>query len=82
MFLFSALSHISRPMSKAESHFSARTSRRGPASIIRTDYMSQDEEPTPTFMYPHLQVMEIQRYSILCIVFYIVRLLVTKRKNA
>lgn len=50
-------------MSKTESHISARTSRRGPASVIRTDYMSQDEEPTPTFMYPHLQVIDYIIYN-------------------
>lgn len=54
--MFSALSYLSRPMSKTESHVSARTSRRGPASVIRTDIISQDEDPSPTFMYPHLQV--------------------------
>lgn len=58
LFLFRALSLMSRPMSKTESHLSARTSRRGPASVIRTDYMGQDEEASPTFMYPHLQVID------------------------
>ncbi|KAJ8912901.1 hypothetical protein NQ315_017231 [Exocentrus adspersus] len=50
------LSHMSRPMSKTESHLSVPQSRRGPPSVMRNDYLTQDEEPGPTFMYPHLQV--------------------------
>nr|CAH7724911.1 unnamed protein product [Callosobruchus chinensis] len=49
-------SHINRPMSKTESHLSMTMSRRGPPSVVRADYLSQDEEPGPSFMYPHLQV--------------------------
>ncbi|KAF2879508.1 hypothetical protein ILUMI_26662 [Ignelater luminosus] len=52
----SALSQISRPMSKAESHLSAPLSRRGP-SIIRSDY--REDEVGPSFIYPHLQVCEL-----------------------
>nr|XP_023024369.1 ATP-binding cassette sub-family G member 8-like [Leptinotarsa decemlineata] len=52
----SVMSQISRPMSKTESHVSIPLSRRGPPSVLRTDYLSQDEEPETTFMYPHLQV--------------------------
>ncbi|EFA09595.1 ATP-binding cassette sub-family G member 8 [Tribolium castaneum] len=48
-------SHIGRPVSKAESHISIPVSRRGP-SVIRTDYLSQDEDPGTSFIYPHLQV--------------------------
>ncbi|KAG5872246.1 hypothetical protein JTB14_008804 [Gonioctena quinquepunctata] len=52
----SVMSHMSRPMSKTESHVSIPLSRRGPPSVLRTDYLSQDEEPGTTFLYPHLQV--------------------------
>uniref|UniRef100_A0A0U9HSG6 Putative ABCG protein n=1 Tax=Chrysomela populi TaxID=154003 RepID=A0A0U9HSG6_CHRPP len=51
----SAMSHIGRPMSKAESHLSVPPSRKGPPSVLRSDYTSREEEPV-TFMYPHLQV--------------------------
>lgn len=47
--------HIMRPLSKAESHMSLATSRRGP-SVIRGDYLSADEDVPTAFMYPHLQV--------------------------
>ncbi|KAJ8944051.1 hypothetical protein NQ318_016249 [Aromia moschata] len=53
----SAINHMNRPRSKTESHLSAPPSRRGgPPSVIRTDYLSQDEDLGATFMYPHLQV--------------------------
>ncbi|XP_056632614.1 ATP-binding cassette sub-family G member 8 isoform X1 [Diorhabda sublineata] len=48
--------HIGRPTSKTESHFSLPASRRGPPSVLRTDYLSQDDASETTFMYPHLQV--------------------------
>ncbi|KAK9709889.1 ABC transporter [Popillia japonica] len=48
-------SHMMRPVSKAESHLSLATSRRGP-SVIRGDYLSADEDVPTAFMYPHLQV--------------------------
>lgn len=47
--------HMVRPLSKAESHLSLTASRRGP-SVIRTDYLAQEDEPGPSFIYPHLQV--------------------------
>lgn len=53
---FSVMSHLGRSMVKPESHLSVGAPRRAPASVIRTDYLSQDEEPVPPFMYPHLQV--------------------------
>ncbi|KAH0817351.1 hypothetical protein GEV33_005440 [Tenebrio molitor] len=48
-------SHLVRPLSKAESHLSIPASRRGP-SVIRTDYLSQEEDAGTSFIYPHLQV--------------------------
>lgn len=48
-------SHMVRPVSKAESHLSLTTSRRGP-SVIRADYLAQEDESGPSFIYPHLQV--------------------------
>ncbi|KAF7272001.1 ATP-binding cassette sub-family G member 8 [Rhynchophorus ferrugineus] len=51
----SVISHMSRPMSKAESQFSMPASRKGP-SVIRSDYMGQEDDITPGFIYPHLQV--------------------------
>ncbi|CAG9840598.1 unnamed protein product, partial [Diabrotica balteata] len=51
----SVMGHMGRPMSKAESHFSVPHSRRGPPSILRTDYLNQDDESGTTFMFPHLQ---------------------------
>ncbi|KRT82907.1 ABC transporter ATP-binding protein, partial [Oryctes borbonicus] len=48
-------SHIMRPLSKAESHLSLATSRRGP-SVIRGDYLTADDDVPTAFMYPHLQV--------------------------
>ncbi|CAH1154353.1 unnamed protein product [Phaedon cochleariae] len=52
----SAMSHIGRPMSKAESQLSVPPSRKGPPSVMRSDYLSQEDETVTTFMYPHLQV--------------------------
>lgn len=50
------MGHMTRPMSKTESHFSIPPSRRGPPSVLRTDYLNHDEESGTAFMYPHLQV--------------------------
>ncbi|XP_022912646.2 ATP-binding cassette sub-family G member 8 isoform X1 [Onthophagus taurus] len=47
--------HILRPISKAESHMSLATSRRGP-SVIRGDYLSADDDVPSAFIYPHLQI--------------------------
>ncbi|KAJ8967314.1 hypothetical protein NQ317_013783 [Molorchus minor] len=53
------MNHIHRPRSKTESHLSVAPSRRGPPSVIRADYLSQEEEIGTSFMYPHLQVCGI-----------------------
>lgn len=53
------MGHMTRPMSKTESHFSIPPSRRGPPSVLRTDYLNHDEESGTAFMYPHLQVCGI-----------------------
>ncbi|KAH1012300.1 hypothetical protein HUJ05_011481 [Dendroctonus ponderosae] len=54
----SVLSHLSKPMSKAESQFSIPASRKGP-SVIRSDYTAQEEEIAPAFIYPHLQANQV-----------------------
>ncbi|CAG9773060.1 unnamed protein product [Ceutorhynchus assimilis] len=54
----SVLSHISKPISKAESQFSIPASRKGP-SVIRSDYTAPEEDVTPNFIYPHLQANQI-----------------------
>ncbi|XP_060528017.1 ATP-binding cassette sub-family G member 8 isoform X2 [Cylas formicarius] len=51
----SVISRISRPVSKAESQLSMPVSRKAP-SVIRNDYLGAEEDVTPSFMYPHLQV--------------------------
>ncbi|XP_050303441.1 ATP-binding cassette sub-family G member 8 isoform X2 [Anthonomus grandis grandis] len=51
----SVISHLSKPISKAESQFSIPASRKGP-SVIRSDYTGPDEETNPGFLYPHLLV--------------------------
>ncbi|KAF5298110.1 hypothetical protein FQA39_LY02534 [Lamprigera yunnana] len=52
------LSQIGRPMSKTESHLSVPPTRRR-TSVVRPNCFSNDEEISPTFVYPHLQVCEL-----------------------
>lgn len=55
------MSQIGRPRSKAGSHLSvpaSRASRRGP-SVIRTDYLHREDDVGPSFLYPHLQALEL-----------------------
>lgn len=44
---------------KPDSHLSVPLSRRG-HSVIRNDYLSQEEDTGTSFIYPHLQVLNIR----------------------
>ncbi|KAK9871754.1 hypothetical protein WA026_014209 [Henosepilachna vigintioctopunctata] len=54
----SAMSNLTRPMSKQESHISLNTSRKT-HPIMRTDFVPNDDESGTVFLYPHLQVASV-----------------------